>query len=128
MLSERIAPALLGLSGVLTLLSSMRPGAAVASGALVLHWQFMMVLLGLGLLAAVAVPGLRLAVMAGAALSQTALLGLSLAEPVVDLVPLDMAGLVLVMAAGVLFWRAAQQQARWEGTGKGMYAGIAGRR
>ena len=118
-LSERVAPALLLAAGLLTLLPMLTgQGGASAPAPLLLHWQFMMGMLGLGLLAAAFVPTLRMTVVSGAVMSKLALLLLAAGVPGGDVVgqaALDAGALALLLAAGAMFWRAAWQQARWEG-------------
>ncbi|MBX3589203.1 MAG: hypothetical protein KF796_21435 [Ramlibacter sp.] len=124
LLPERAAPALLVLAGLLTLLPLM-PSAVAARAApdaglpLLLHWQFMMALLGAGLLVAAFVPALRVAVLSGALLSKAALVLLALTGPasaaLQALAWVDGLALGLVAAAGLMFLHAALQQARWDG-------------
>ncbi len=120
-LPERVAPALLVVAGLLTLLPLLAgtQGASGTAQPLVLHWQFMMGMLGLGLLAAAFVPALRMAVVSGAVMSKLALLLLAAGAPGAEVVGqasmLDVGALALLLAAGALFWHAASQQARWDG-------------
>ncbi|MBX3654778.1 MAG: hypothetical protein KF686_11395 [Ramlibacter sp.] len=124
LVSERAAPALLILAGLLTLLpllpsATAAPPAPAGGMPLILHWQFMVALLGAGLLVAAFVPALRLAVLSGALLSKGALVLLAVVGPASaalrSLAWVDGVAFALVAVAGLLFVQAALQQARWEG-------------
>ncbi len=117
--AERFATAALLLAGALMLALLVSSGAEASDPALLLHWQFLVALLGLGLIAAAFVPSIRLPAVICATLHQVALLVLS------QTVPASGSGFgfgwanavatILVVCAGLIFWKSTVQQARWEG-------------
>lgn len=122
-MSHRLAVALLFLTGVFTLWPLV-PGVAgplpQEAWAIAQHRQFLVALLGGGLVLAAFLPVLRLAAVGGAILSKIAFLVISLAaaRSGVPLEPgqwLDAALLGLLLVAGLTLAREAHQHAHWEG-------------
>lgn len=121
-LPHRFAVAGLLLSGLLTALLPIQawlPADAAAHG-MVGYSQFLLALLGTGLLVAAFVPSWRLPVVVAAILSKGALLailavGPGLTAPFPGAVALEAAVLLLILAAGAVFLREAWQEARWNG-------------
>ncbi len=110
-LLHRLAVALLVVSGVLTACAPFAIGLPVDSEAagLLAHWQFMLVLLGTGLVIAAFTPSWRLPVVTAAIITKGALLVFSPSAVVLE------AGLVLLLLiAAVVFAREAWQEARWD--------------
>lgn len=119
-LPEKVASALLVVAGLLTMLPLVPGQAAVAVVAApwLLQWQLMVGLLGMGLLAAAFVPSLRLAVVAGAALSKLGFLLIPAGVPVAQtswLAWLEAGALLMLVLAGAMYLHAALRQARWDG-------------
>lgn len=108
-LSHRAAVAALLIAGILMSVSPwLAPGADLGPG------QLLLSLLGLGVIAAAAVPMLRAAALGGAVLSKLLFLFLAPAggQPFYGL---EAAVLALLLGAAAVFIREAWQQARWDG-------------
>jgi peptidoglycan/LPS O-acetylase OafA/YrhL len=116
--SHRTALALLVLSGLGTALWALADTAAGLP--LERHRQFMVTLLGLGLVLAAFLPSLRLPAIAAAVLTKAGFVAIGLAAgatvgaPAGLLVELLLALALLV--AGAVFLREERQEARWNGT------------
>ena len=110
-LLHRLAVALLLVSGALTACSPFSIGLPLEPHAagLLAHWQFMLVLLGTGLVVAAFVPSWRLPAVAVAIVSKAAFLVISPGAAV-----LEVALLLLLLVAAVVFAREAWQEARWD--------------
>ncbi len=111
-LLHRLAVALLMVSGALTACLPLAAlGLPVEPGVagLLAHWQFMVVLLGTGLVAAVFIPSWRLAAVAVAIVSKVAFLVISPGTSTLE------AGLLgLLVFAAAVFVRETWQEARWD--------------
>jgi hypothetical protein len=121
-LRHRLAIAVLLFSGALTAFmpAHVRLPSDLAAYTMAAYGQFMLALLGIGLLVAAFVPSWRLPTVVAAILSKSALL-LILAA-VHDLVPpfpgaaaFESVLLLLLLAAAAVFAREAWQEARWNG-------------
>jgi len=110
-LLHRLAVALLLVTGALTACSPFAmglPSDPQAAGLLV-HWQFMLVLLGTGLVIAAFVASWRLPAVAAAIITKGAFLVISPNSAV-----LEAALLLLLLVAAIVFAREAWQEARWD--------------
>jgi hypothetical protein len=110
-LLHRLAVALLVVSGALTACSPFAIGLPVDpyAASLLAHWQFMLVLLGIGLVVAAFVPSWRLPAVAVAIASKAAFLVITPGASA-----LETALLLLLLVAAVVFAREAWQEARWD--------------
>ncbi|MBI2770310.1 MAG: hypothetical protein HYX47_11855 [Burkholderiales bacterium] len=115
-LSHRAALLILVVAGILTVSPLLGSGANYSNEAwaVVQHRQFMLGLLGAGLVLSAFVPALRLAAIGGAILSKTAFLVISLDAAFTRAQWLDAGLLGLLVLAAVVLAREAQQQARWD--------------
>ena len=115
-LSRRAALAILVVAGILTVspLLGGAPNYTTEAWAVVQHRQFMLGLLGAGLVLAAILPALRLAAIGGSILSKAAFLVISLAAPFSGAQWVEAGLLGLLLLAGAVFLREARQQARWE--------------
>lgn len=118
-LMHRLALAVLVVSGLLTAALPWAPPEA-AGVPLVLHRQFMVGLLGLGLALAAALPSLRLPAIAAAVLSKAAFIALALVSPETQVgglaaIALETVLAGLLCAAAAVFLREAREDARWHG-------------
>ncbi|MEP6789968.1 MAG: hypothetical protein ABI907_01275 [Ramlibacter sp.] len=115
-LSHRAALAILVFAGILTAspLLSGAPNYATETWAVVQHRQFMLGLLGTGLVLAAFLPTLRLAAIAGGILSNAAFLVISLGSAFSRAQWMEAGLLGLLLLAAFVFLREARQQARWE--------------
>ena len=111
-LLHRLAVALLMVSGALTVCSPFAIGLPLDphAASLLAHWQFMLVLLGIGLVIAAFVPSWRLPAVALAIASKAAFLVIT-----PGVAALEVALLLLLVLAGAVFAREAWQEARWHG-------------
>jgi hypothetical protein len=123
-LLHRVAIALLIFCGLLTTLSSVgfeatHPGAAGAVPVLLVrHWEFMMGLLGVGLLLSAAMPSLRLPAVGAAAASKAAFVVLALGSGIAggaEVATVEFVSLALLLVAAAVFLREQRQEARWHG-------------
>jgi hypothetical protein len=115
---HRLAIAVLLLSGLLGA-SPLSVGAASA-GIEVQHRDIMLGLLGATLVLSVFVPWLRLPAIGASVLSKLAFIAVALAtawggEPVPAQFWLEVLLTITLLAAGVVLWREARQEARWHG-------------
>lgn len=118
-LSHRAAVAALFLAGALMAASPWAigadlplPGDAMPAVSLVWQGQFLLALLGLGVLGAALLPALRPAALGAAILSK---LGLLVLAPAAAASWQDAAVLALLVGAAAVFAREAWLQARWDG-------------
>ncbi|NPC58067.1 hypothetical protein [Caenimonas soli] len=110
-LLHRLAVALLLVSGALTACAPFAIGLPLdpQAAGLLAHWQFMLVLLGTGLVIAAFAPSWRLPVVTAAIITKGAFLVFSPNAAVLE------AGLVLLLlVAAIVFAREAWQEARWD--------------
>lgn len=110
-LLHRLAVALLLVSGILTACAPFSIGLPLdpQAAGLLAHWQFMLVLLGTGLVIAAFAPSWRLPVVTAAIITKGAFLVFSPNAAALE------AGLVLLLAvAAIVFAREAWQEARWD--------------
>lgn len=117
-LSHRLAVAALLVAGLLTAVPVLLPDSV--SFPLMQHRQFMQAMLAMGVCLSAFVPLLRLAAIAGALLSNGALVALGLAagplpQSLMLQVGIAAAALLPLLWAGVVLGREAWQQARWDG-------------
>ena len=110
-LLHRLAVALLLLAGALTASSPFAIGLPLDSqvAGLLAHWQFMLVLLGTGLVIAAFVPSWRLPALAAAIITKGAFLVFS-----PDAAVLEAGLLLLLLVAAAVLGREAWQEARWD--------------
>jgi hypothetical protein len=110
-LLHRLAVALLLLAGALTACSPFAIGLPLdpQAAGLLAHWQFMLVLLGTGLVIAAFVTSWRLPALAAAIITKGAFLVIS-----PDAAVLDAALCLLLLVAAVVLGREAWQEARWD--------------
>jgi len=124
-LLHRTALTALAAAGALVWISPWLAGSAPVAGPdlaglapLLAQRQFMLGLLGAGLLLALALPRLRLAAIAAALASKLAFLAIAwglASVPGPLAVAADGASVALLLFAGAVFLREAWQQARWDG-------------
>lgn len=121
---HRFAVMVLVICGLLSIAAIAWDPLVAAEGgwlaALIQHREFMLALLGLGLVMAAFLPGLRPALMTGSMLAKLAYLALALANVshADDLAPaawLEAGMLAALLAAAAVFLREARQEARWDG-------------
>jgi hypothetical protein len=121
-LPHRLGVAVLLLSGALTAFVPAHAWLPIdwAAYSIAIYGQFVLALLGTGLLLAAFLPSWRLPAIVVAIMSKSAFLVILAAAP--DLVPpfpgaaaLERLLLLLLMAAGAVFAREAWQEARWNG-------------
>jgi len=121
---HRLAVTVLVICGLLSIaVIAWDPLTAAEGGwltALIQHREFMLALLGVGLLTAAFLPALRPALMTGSMLAKFAYLALALANVshAADLAPaawLEAGMLGALLAAAAVFLREARQEARWDG-------------
>jgi hypothetical protein len=110
-LLHRLAVALLVVAGALTASSPFAMGLPPdpQAASLLAHWQFMLVLLGTGLLIAAFVASWRLPALAAAIITKGAFLVIS-----PDAAVLEAGLLLLLLVAAVALGREAWQEARWD--------------
>jgi hypothetical protein len=113
--AHRTALALLVLSGLGTALAALV--GTEPDQPLVWHRQFMVALLGIGLVLAAVLPALRLPVIAAALLVKASALAIGLASgaPLGLTLAAEICGLVALLAAGAVFVHEARVEARWNG-------------
>ncbi len=121
---HRLAVTVLVICGLLSIaVIAWDPLAATEGGwltALIQHRDFLLALLGVGLVAAALVPTLRPALMTGSILAKLAYLGLALANvshpgEVATAAWLEAGMLAALLTAAAEFLREARQEARWDG-------------
>lgn len=116
--SHRTALALLVLSGLGTALWALADTAAGLP--LERHRQFMVTLLGLGLVLAAFLPSLRLPAIAAAVLTKAGFVAIGLAAGTAVGAPagllVELALALALLVAGAVFLREERQEARWNGT------------
>lgn len=127
--SERFASVILFAVGLITLLPLLSAPAGPGMGVpgawdpLQLNGRILVALLGLGLVAAALVARLRPVMILGAVAGKALFIALSPANLMTFETGMTLACLVLLCLAGVIFWRVARQEARWEAFDRGFDRG-----